>query len=314
MGTVAELRTFDVLSDALQSLGLQTRLFCHSELAPPWCLAFPASHLAHFHYIERGGAWVRLQDSNQTIALAAGDLLVLPHGRRYQIADSPKRAPVPFSKVIPASPRGCSVVHAGEGPPAVTMLCGAFSMQRGSAQPLLSLLPETLLLRPADSGEAAWVEATLRQLAAEVRRQQAGHELVVSRLTDVLFVQVLRAWLHHTPAGGGNWLGALRDPQIGKALAAMHEDPAHDWTIRDLAERAGLSRSPFAARFARLVGQSPMAYLTKLRMQKAAGMLRSQRVSMMDAALASGYQSEAAFSKAFRRQFGVPPGKYRKAV
>jgi AraC-like DNA-binding protein len=314
LGTVTELGTFDVLSDALQSLGLQTRLFCHSELASPWCLAFPASQLAHFHYIERGGAWVRLYDSNETIALAAGELLVLPHGKRYQIADTPKRTPIPFSRVIPPSPRGCSVVHSGEGVPAISMLCGAFSMQHASAHPLLSLLPETLLLRPSDSSEAAWVEATLRQLATEVRRQQAGHELVVNRLTDVLFVQVLRAWLSQSPTAEGNWLGALRDPHIGKALALMHADAANDWTIQDLADRAGLSRSPFAARFVRLVGESPIAYLTKLRMRKAASMLRSQMVSMMDAALASGYQSEAAFSKAFRRQFGVPPGKYRRAV
>ncbi len=314
MGAVTHLCPFDVLSDALESLGLQTRLFCQSELASPWCLAFPASQLAHFHYIERGGAWVRLYDSHATVALAAGDVLVLPHGKPYQIADTPKRAPIPFSKVIPPSPRGCSVVHAGEGAPATSMLCGAFSMQHASAHPLLSLLPETLLLRPSDSSEAAWVEATLRQLAAEVRRQQAGHELVVSRLTDVLFVQVLRAWLSQSPAPECNWLGALHDSHIGKALALMHENAANDWTIQDLADRVGLSRSPFAARFVRLVGESPMAYLTKLRMRKAAGMLRSQPVSMMDVALASGYQSEAAFSKAFRRQFGVPPGRYRRAV
>jgi AraC-like DNA-binding protein len=270
--------------------------------------------LAHFHYIERGGAWVRLFDSNETVALAAGDLLVLPHGNRYQIADTPKRAPIPFSKVIPPSPRGCSVVHSGEGAPATSMLCGAFSMQHASEHPLLDLLPETLLLRPADSSQAAWVEATLRQLAAEVRRQQAGHELVVSRLTDVLFVQVLRAWLSQSPPAEGNWLGALRDPHIGKALALMHADAANEWTIQDLANQAGLSRSPFAARFVRLVGESPMAYLTGLRLRKAASMLRSQRVPMMEAALASGYQSEAAFSKAFRRHFGVPPGKYRRAV
>jgi len=314
MGAVTELPAFDVLSDALQGLGLQTRLFCHSELASPWCLAFPASELAHFHYIERGGAWVRLYDSNHAVALSAGDLVVLPHGKRYQIADTPKRAPIPFSRVIPASSRGCSVVRSGEGAPATSMLCGAFSMQHASGHPLLSLLPETLLLRPSDSSEAAWVEATLRQLAAEVRRQQAGHELVVSRLTDVLFVQVLRAWLSQSPPAEGNWLGALSDQRIGKALALMHADAARDWTIQELAQRAGLSRSPFAARFARLVGESPMAYLTRLRMSKAANMLRSQKVSMMDAALATGYRSEAAFSKAFRRQFGIPPGRYRKAV
>jgi AraC-like DNA-binding protein len=314
MGTVTELGTFDVLSDALQSLGLQTRLFCQSELASPWCLAFPASNLAHFHYIERGGAWVRLYDTNETLALAAGDLLVLPHGKRYQIADTPKRAPIPFSKVIPSSPRGCSVVRSGEGAPAASMLCGAFSIQHASEHPLLGLLPETLLLRPTDSSEAAWVEATLRQLAAEVRRRQAGYELVVSRLTDVLFVQVLRAWLSQSTAAEGNWLGALRDPHIGKVLALIHADVSNAWTVQELADRAGLSRSPFAARFVRLVGESPMAYLTKLRMRKAASMLRSHTASMVDVALASGYHSEAAFSKAFRRQFQVPPGKYRRAV
>jgi AraC-like DNA-binding protein len=157
------------------------------------------------------------------------------------------------------------------------------------------------------------VEATLRQLAAEVRGQQPGNELVVSRLTDILLVQVLRAWLAESGEVEGNWLAALRDRHVGKAMSLIHGEPAHAWTVKELASRAGLSRSPFAARFVRLTGVSPMAYLSRVRMQKAAGLLRSQGASLADAAAASGYQSEAAFSKAFRRHFGAPPGQYRRA-
>lgn len=185
-------------------------------------------------------------------------------------------------------------------------------MQQSSSQPLLRLLPKVLRLRPADSQEAAWVESTLRQLAAEARGRWPGHEIVVSRLTDVLFVQVLRTWLNTHQGTQGNWMAALRDPQMGKALAQMHEAPAHPWTIQELASHVGLSRSPFASRFARLVGESPMAYLTRLRMTKAASLLRQPGTSLIEAAAQSGYQSEAAFSKAFRRHFGMPPGQYRK--
>ncbi len=312
MGTIADLAGADVLSDTLLHLGLTTRLFCHSKLAAPWCLAFPASKLAHFHYIQHGSAWVRLHDSGEVLSLAGGDLVVLPHGKRYQIADTPKRAPIPFSKVIPQGQRGCSLVQSETGGVTTSMLCGAFSMQQNSSQPLLRLLPEVLRLRPTDSQEAAWVESTLRQLAVEARGRRPGHEIVVSRLTDVLFVQVLRTWLSAQQEAQGNWMTALRDPQVGKALAQMHETPAHPWTVQELAAYVGLSRSPFASRFSRLVGESPMAYLTRLRMTRAASLLRQPGTSLMEAAALSGYQSEAAFSKAFRRYFGMPPGEYRK--
>lgn len=313
MSGVTEIGSVDVLSEVLAHMGLQTRLFCHSELAAPWCLAFPSSSLAHFHYIERGGAWVRLADDQDATCLAPGDLLVLPHGRRYQVSDTPERLPIPFSQVIPQATRGCSIVRSGGDGARTTMLCGAFSMKRPGDHPLLALLPPLLLLRAEESAEAAWVESTLRQLAAEARRQEPGAELVAHRLTDILFVQVLRAWLQRAEYLEGSWLAALRDPQVGKALSLLHANPSHPWTIQELAARVGLSRSPFAARFVRQVGESPMAYLTRLRMQRAAEMLRSQPVSLLEAAMACGYQSEAAFSKAFRREFGVPPGQYRRA-
>lgn len=313
MPSVTEFGSADVLSDVLARMGLQTRLFCHSELAAPWCLAFPASHLAHFHFIERGGAWVRFAEDAEATSLGPGDLVVLPHGKRYQVSDAPRRRPIPFSRVIPSAPRGCTLVRTGGDGPRTSMLCGAFSMKHPGDHSFLAMLPPVLLMRAADSPEAAWVETTLRQLAAEARRQEPGSELVVHRLTDVLFVQVLRVWLQRTPSLDGSWLGALRDPQVGQALSRMHANPSHPWTIQELASQVGLSRSPFAAKFVRQVGESPMAYLTRLRMKHAAELLRSQPVSLLEAALACGYQSEAAFSKAFRREFGLPPGQYRRA-
>jgi AraC-like DNA-binding protein len=313
MGGVLEIGSVDVLSDVLAGMGLQTRLFCHSDLCAPWCLAFPASTLAHFHYIERGGAWVRLGEDPDATSLGPGDLVVLPHGKRYQISDTPDRDPIPFAQVVPHSPRGCSVVRAGGDGPRTSMLCGAFSMKHPSHHPLLTLLPPVLLLRAEESSEAVWVESTLRQLATEAHRQEPGAELVSHRLTDILFVQVLRSWLQRATNLDGTWLGALRDPQVGKALSMLHAKPSHPWTIQELASQVGLSRSPFAARFVRQVGASPMAYLTRLRMKQAADLLRSQPLSLLEAALACGYQSEAAFSKAFRREFGVPPGQYRRA-
>lgn len=310
------LRTLesDVLSEVLQDLGLRTRLFCHSALGAPWALRFAASTLAHFHYIERGGAWLRLAGDSSAVALGTGDVVVLPQGRAYVLSDAPQRRAVDFREVVPATTSGgCQrITHGGTGP-VTTMVCGSFEFARQGPQPLFALLPPLLHLK-ADTEAAQWLPATLRQLAAEAREPRPGSAVAINRLCDVLLVQLLRAWLAspEAEASGASWLRGLADPRIAHALSLMHGDPTARWTVTTLAAALGLSRTPFASRFLAVVGETPMAYLQRLRLGRAAGQLERGRLSLHAAAELAGYGSDAAFSKAFRRLYGHPPGQHRR--
>jgi AraC-like DNA-binding protein len=302
----------DVLTDVLDSLGLQGRLFCRSVLSAAWCLGLPAGDHAHFHVIERGGAWLHLEGDKAPLALSSGDLVVLPHGGGHRLSDSPGRPAVPLQRLLQGKGAGrCTLLRHGGGGAETSMICGSFAFRQRQGHPLLSLLPPVIHV----SGEAGrapeWLDATLRVLASESRSSSPGRETIVARLIDILFVQVLRIWLADQPAGGG-WLGALKDPRIGAALAAIHEQPSRPWSVSELAAYARLSRSPFAARFTALVGEPPLTYVTRWRMQVAAGLLRRETLSIGEVAARVGYESEPAFSKAFKRATGVAPGAFRR--
>lgn len=177
-----------------------------------------------------------------------------------------------------------------------------------------SSFPPLIHIRPAETPAAEWLEATLRLLAWETREVRPGTETIVSRLTDVIFVQVLRAWIESLPEGEGGWMGALRDRRIGAALAHLHRSPEADWSNASLAQKVGMSRSRFAARFTALVGEPPLSYLTRWRLETAARLLREGELGLGEISERVGYRSEAAFSKAFRRRFGTPPGAYRRSA
>jgi AraC-like DNA-binding protein len=166
----------------------------------------------------------------------------------------------------------------------------------------------------AGSRSGEWLDPLLKLLASEAREPRQGSATVMSRLTDVIFVEALRVWLDAQPSGEGGWLGALRDPQIGRALARAHSEPQRDWSVAALAAEVGMSRSPFAARFKELVGEPPLAYLTRWRMELVAGLMRSGKPTLSDMAERVGYDSEAAFSKAFKRHFGLSPRAYRRKL
>jgi AraC-like DNA-binding protein len=303
----------DVLTDVLDSLGLAGRLFCRSVLSAPWCLALPGDDAAHFHVIERGNAWLHIEGKKTPLALCSGDLVVFPHGAAHQLSDTPGRPPVPLEQLLQGkSGQRCKLLRHGGGGTETSMVCGSFVFRQGQGNPLLSLLPSVIHVRGEGGRPPEWLDATLRVLASEVRSASPGRETIVARLIDILFVQVLRVWLAEQPPRAGGWLGALSDPRIGVALAAMHERPGHPWTVSELARRAHLSRSPFAARFAALVGEPPLAYLTRWRMQVASDLLHRESLSIGEVAARVGYESEPAFSKAFKRATGVAPGAFRR--
>ena len=303
----------DVLTTVMDAVRLRSRVFCRSELKAPWGMALKRSDYAHFHVIERGGAWLRVE-GQEPVALAGGDMVVVPHGTGHTLTDSLATKARPLAEMAGrrASEGGCVVMRGGGEGAETRLVCGSFRFERREAHPLVELLPPLIHLRPAETPAAEWLEATLRFLAWETREAKPGTETIVSRLTDVIFVLVLRAFIESLPEGRGGWMGALRERHVGAALAHIHRSPERDWTNASLAEAVGMSRSRFAARFTALVGEPPLTYLSRWRLETAASLLQDGVLGLGEIAARVGYESEAAFSKAFRRRFGTPPGAFRR--
>lgn len=301
----------DVMADVLRGLGLESRLFCRTVLSAPWAIAFPAGDIAHFHAIERGGAWLETEAVDTPVPLAAGDVVVLPRRQNYALVDQPGRTRTDLRDLLHARrpDGGCLLLEHGGGGAEARMLCGSFRF-RHHEHPFLELLPPVLHVR-AEQARQQRIDSLLALLAAEAAAAEPGMAAVTTRLTDTLFVLCVRHWLRNATARG-SWMAGLRDERVGRALAAMHRSPARAWTVAELAAAANWSRSPFAARFRELVGEPPLTYLARLRMQRAGRMLREQRATLSEAAAAVGYASSVAFAKAFKRALGQSPGRFRR--
>jgi len=312
MSLVLKVESTDVLTEVLSTLGIQGRVFCCSELSAPWSIALPASGLAHFHVLEQGSAWLQLDGERTAVPLASGDFIMLPHGGGHVLSDSPETPPVLLEHLLLQRQGGSPRIAQGGGSAETRLICGSFHFAHAAESPLLPLLPPLLHIR-GDAGQAeAWLASTLQLLAFEARHARPGVQTVISRLTEIMFVQAVRVWMASQPAGQGGWLGALRDPHIGAALGLIHRAPERPWSVAALARAVAMSRSPFAARFTALVGEPPLAYITRWRMHLAARHFRSDRLSVSDVADRVGYTSAAALSKAFKRCLGVAPGTYRR--
>jgi AraC-like DNA-binding protein len=312
----------DVLAEVLGTFRLKSRLFCRSELSAPWAMTMKPAGFAHFHVIERGGAWIRLEGRRQAVALSGGDLVVVPHGRGHTLSHAPVARAVPLERLlgkrVPEENSACHVVRHGGGGAETRMICGAFEFgdagsSRSRSNPILESLPPLIHVRAEDGASGEWLDAILKLLASESSQPRPGTAAIITRLTDILFVKAIRVWLESEPPGAGGWLGALSDPQIGRAIARIHASPGEAWNVSSLASEAAMSRSPFAARFTALVGEPPLTYLTRWRMQTASNGLRAGAVRLSDLAQRVGYESEAAFSKAFKRHFGLSPRAFRTA-
>ena len=301
----------DVLTDVLSALRFRSKIFCVSELSAPWALTLPPGDFAHFHVIERGGGWVQLIGEETSVPLASGDLVVIPYGSGHVLRSDLQTAPASLEQLLQRQATGEPILRYGGGGVETNVVCGAFQFENAAENPILSLLPPLLHLRAGGGQSDVWLEPTLRLLTHEAREARAGSGAIVTRLTDVIFIQAVRAWIAMQPPGTGGWLGALRDKHIGAALQLLHGEPARAWTVAALASAVGMSRSPFAVRFTALVGDTPLAYLTRWRMHVAAGDVLDGRSTMREIAERVGYASEAAFSKAFKRQFGMSPRDYR---
>jgi AraC-like DNA-binding protein len=316
-------KVVDALSDVLRAVRLTGAIFFDVQASEPWVAEtpsgqaivdamFPGSeHLISYHVITKGSCWASVPGEPPT-RLSAGDIIVLPHGDTHVLSSTPglRRTPEMALYRMPAD--GKLPVRISMGDPrgdAVHFVCGFLGCDAHPYNPLLTALPRVILL----SGHAGGALAAYVQFAlAESKEPRMGGQCVLGRLSELMFVDVVRHYLETLPADRTGWLAGLRDPFVGRALTAFHRDPAHAWTIESLAKKVGLSRSALAERFTQFVGQPLMQYMTNWRMQLAANHLLSGMESMAVIANRVGYDSEAAFSRAFKKSVGAPPSRWRK--
>lgn len=305
----------DPLGEALHFLRMTGSFYCRSELAGSWGLELPAMEDAlWFHTVVSGRCRLSVP-GNPTRDLVPGDFALVPHGRGHVLAsddDAAESAPVVYDLPHDYVSDRYAVIRSGTGEPSATLMCGAVRLDHPAAQQLIGALPALVVIE-ADSGpRQSRMQSLLAMVADEATSLEPGGEAIITRLSDVLVIQALRSWMADDERARSGWLGALTDSRIGAALALIHRNPDAQWTVAALAAEVKMSRSAFSARFTELVGESVMRYLSMWRMQIAQDSLRSGDVSVAELARRSGYLSEAAFSKAFKRETGVSPGSVRR--
>jgi AraC-like DNA-binding protein len=299
----------DILAAALDRLRFSGTLLFHYELCRPWSLSLPQFQDAVFHYLTQGSATVALPGGRKH-SMLAGDLIVLTRGEPHLLYSDASAKPYPLLD-LDRRPADAGVIrHGGKGKPPLTTLCGYFTARR-SRNGLMDLLPRVLHLKPETDN--VWLDSILQRLAWESATQRPAQQVALARITEMIFVEVLRSWVGSLKPGEGGWLGAINDPHIGKALQLIHESPEHPWTLRELGSRVGLGRSAFSDRFTKLVGQTMHAYLTACRMEDAATLLETGNASIAQVAARVGYETASAFSKSFSRHHAQSPSRYRSA-
>jgi AraC-like DNA-binding protein len=313
----------DALSETLRVVQLSGAIFINARFSAPWCYQSPradsaapllepgAERVVIFHLITEGACYVEMADQ-PPMRLSAGDAVVFPQGHAHRMCSQPGLRPATgarLERVLAQRPR--HLAYGGGG--AITrLICGYLACDARLARMLLAGLPPLVRVNVRGSSAGSWLEASVRYALAEVRSPRAGGEGVLAKLAEILFIEVLRLYIAEQGASCTGWLAAVRDPVVGAALHALQKRPEHSWTLEELAHTAGTSRSVLAERFQYLVGSSPIQYLTQWRMVLAANLLARSSAPMARIAEAVGYQTDTAFSRAFRREFGKPPAAWRR--
>jgi AraC-like DNA-binding protein len=313
----------DPLSDLLGSMHLSGVVLFRAEFREPWALLAPdarqlarllpfrTEHIIPFHIVAEGGCWMELK-GKERVWLAAGDAVVLPYGDGHDLSsrESPDR-PVSPSQLLPPPPWSeiLLVRHGGLGS-LTHIICGFLQCDELLFHPILGHLPALLHVRASEAD--AWLAGTIRHTANEVSQNRPGSRCMLPRLTELMFIEILRKHMQGLSTGDVGWLAAVRDPMIGIALKHLHTAPTRDWSVDSLARQVGVSRTVLATRFKHFLQMPPMQYLARWRLQLAAQHLKTGDAPIKTIADLAGYESEAAFSRAFKRLFGLPPGDWRR--
>lgn len=316
----------DVLSEVLQAVRLEGALFFNGEFSAPWSfrsthsnavtpfLSPKAGHLIIYHFLTEGRAYARLEGGRREV-LTAGDIVIFPHGDAHILGNGSPEKPVDSLRMFAKNlTQGLKLARFGGGGEITRFVCGYMACEPRLGEVFLSGLPKLLKVHAADEPSGQWLKNSIRFSVGEANGANAGSGLVLAKLSEVLFVETLRRYISALPPEQTGWLAGARDPVIGQALAMLHKDPADPWTVTRLARGVGLSRTRLAERFRHFLGESPMAYLAQWRMKLGAEILRSTEDSIAEIAAEVGYGSEAAFNRAFKREFHVPPAQFRRKL
>ena len=301
----------DVLTDVLNALELKGWISARRELTPPWRYNFAASQDMIFHLLSSGGGYLSVEGDPTPLRVEDGAVLLFPSGHAHSICDE---LTSPLTQVLHVdydAQREYQGFPGASDESKMVVLCGAFHVEHPGAFPLLHSLPKVIHI-PAEQGHMAQGFTEIVQLIArEAAVPRLGAEVMLRRLTELLFIQVIRIWVEQQAGASRGWLAALHDQPISTALGLIHHSPERGWKVEELAEAVALSRSVFSARFTRLVGEPPITYLTRWRMHRATRLLKDN-VEIEKIAELLGYESGVAFHKAFKREVGMPPARYRK--
>lgn len=306
----------DLLSDILTRLSLRGTLYFRTSFTEPWGVKVPPfSDVARFHYVHRGECVVRVEGAGEEVRLAQGDLVLIPHGAGHTLTcrHSSAEEALPLDDVLERSGfKGYGTLVFGGPEPALEtqLICGHFSLASGSKHILFNRLPPHILIQGYGAEAGGWLEATLRVIGAEAGGPRLGSDLIALKMSEAIFAQALRCYIERAKQAD-QALHGFADPHLTRALTAFHRAPATDWSVAALAREAGLSRTGFAQAFVQKLGITPMQYVTSWRMQIACEALTSRGLSVADAADLTGYASEAAFSRVFKKEVGLSPAAYR---
>jgi AraC-like DNA-binding protein len=314
----------DALSETLRVVRLVGAIFIQARFTAPWCYQSPradsaapllepgAERVVIFHLITEGECYVEMA-GEAPLRLCAGDAVIFPQGDAHRMTSAPGLPPATggarLDAVLARRPRQLAY---GGGGATTRLVCGYLACDARLARMLLAGLPSVVRVNVRGSNAGVWLEASLRYALAEARSPRPGGAGVLAKLAEVLFIEVLRLYMNEQSAGRTGWLAGVGDRIVGAALNLLHKRPAHGWTLEELARESGSSRSVLAERFQNLVGSSPMQYLTQWRMLLAANLLSRSSAPLAQIAEDVGYQTDTAFSRAFRREYGAPPAAWRR--
>jgi len=318
----------DALSEVLKSVRLEGAVYLNAEFTAPWCIRGECSvasvrerlagaeRVVFFHFLTEGGCKVRLADGGEVLDVAAGDLILIPQDDKHLLGSDLHLAPMEADSLFgadAATDADFIQLRHGGGGTATRFVCGYLACSRSVCRPLFEALPRVLRIPIGDGPAAALLRELLRVGVRESSASRPGAESMLAKLSELMFVEALRRYVENLPPEGKGWLAGVRDAHVGRALALLHGEPGRAWTVDELAREVALSRSALAERFAALVGEPPIQYLMRWRLALAAQTLRSGGEAIARVAERGGYESEAAFSRAFKREFGMPPAAWRKA-